>query len=346
MRIVATILALFCASHLSAQWVMQRSNTAAGLRGIHNVGGGIAWASGTNGTVLRTEDGGNVWQKCAVPPGAERLDFRGVWARDANNAMVMSAGPGEQSRVYKTTDGCRSWTLELINHDKDGFWDAMVFANSGSASDLKVGVLIGDPVRGRFQSYAYADGHWSAERNPCTAREGESAFAASNSSVFVFGSGWYIIGVGGKSGPLALSSPVRTGRMKSDPCFYAPVPLAGGNESSGVFSLSFRDEKHGVAVGGDYKQPNNASGTAAWTADGGMRWIAASKLPHGYRSSVAWDPELKAWIAAGTNGSDISYNDGKTWKHLDDGEWNALSLPFVVGPKGRIAKLDRAAIKQ
>jgi hypothetical protein len=49
---------------------------------------------------------------------------------------------------------------------------------------------------------------------------------------------------------------------------------------------------------------------------------------------------LKAWIAAGTNGSDISRDDGKTWTPIDDGNWNALSLPFVVGPHGRIARLS------
>jgi hypothetical protein len=52
------------------------------------------------------------------------------------------------------------------------------------------------------------------------------------------------------------------------------------------------------------------------------------------------------WIAAGTNGSDISRDGGKTWTHLDDGDWNALSLPFIVGPNGRIAKLKTDAIKR
>src|SRR3954471_4126277 len=56
------------------QWEMQTSNTTADLRGIHAIGNGVAWASGTNGTILRTEDGGYVWQSCAVPPGGEKLD--------------------------------------------------------------------------------------------------------------------------------------------------------------------------------------------------------------------------------------------------------------------------------
>jgi hypothetical protein len=121
--------------------------------------------------------------------------------------------------------------------------------------------------------------------------------------------------------------------------------MAGGSDSSGIFSLAFRDEIHGIAVGGDYAKPNESSGTAASTNDGGLHWIASEKPPHGYRSSVAWSEDLRVWIAAGTNGSDISRDDGKTWQAVDDGNWNALSLPFVVGPKERIARLSVAAGK-
>jgi hypothetical protein len=110
--------------------------------------------------------------------------------------------------------------------------------------------------------------------------------------------------------------------------------------SGGIFSLAFRDQLHGMAGGGDYRKPNEPTGTAAWTADAGEHWTAATKPPHGYRSAVAWDADAKAWIVAGTNGSDISYDDGKTWTPLDNGNWNALSLPWAVGPQGRIAKLD------
>ncbi len=49
---------------------------------------------------------------------------------------------------------------------------------------------------------------------------------------------------------------------------------------------------------------------------------------------------MRLWITAGTNGSDISRDDGRTWQLLDNRNWNALSLPFVVGPNGRIARLQ------
>lgn len=90
--IVALTVTLSCFG--SAQWHMQDSNTSADLRGIHSIGSGIAWASGTKGTVLRTTDDGDHWQLCATPSGAEGLDFRGVQAFDANTAIIMSSGKG------------------------------------------------------------------------------------------------------------------------------------------------------------------------------------------------------------------------------------------------------------
>jgi photosystem II stability/assembly factor-like uncharacterized protein len=337
----------------SGQWEIQESHTTANLRGIHAVDSSVAWASGASGTILRTLNGGLRWEKCATPLGAEQLDFRGVWAWDENNAMVVSAGPGELSRIYKTTDGCAHWTEQIRNSEKDGFWDVLVFQplafqtrGFGARRGQKTGVLMGDPVHGRFDTRVMTPGRgWLIDDASCESRADESAFAASNSSVFVFGSRRYIIGTGGKGGPRILLSPLLASGDGARGCLEASVPLASGNDSSGVFSLAFRDRKHGMAVGGDFKKPNDSSGTAARTSDGGRHWIGAAIPPHGYRSAVAWYPEAKAWIAAGTDGSDISRDGGQTWQSLDDGNWNALSLPYVVGPGGRIGKLRQDAIK-
>ena len=78
-------------------------------------------------------------------------------------------------------------------------------------------------------------------------------------------------------------------------------------------------------------------------------WQDAQTPPHGYRSAVAYDPAAKTWITVGPNGTDISTDDGRNWRALKpsatdtpgaDRDWNALSLPFVVGPHGRIGKLN------
>src|SRR5208282_2688202 len=159
------------------------SGTKAGLRGIHAVGNGVAWASGTNGTILRTEDGGYMWQSCAMPPGAEKLDFRGIWAWDANTAVAMSSGPGDLSRLYKTTDGCSSWKLLYTNPDKDGFWDAMAF------SDREHGFLFGDPFDGQFFLASTSDGGavWQRIASPKLKTGTGGGFAASNQALSLAG---------------------------------------------------------------------------------------------------------------------------------------------------------------
>jgi hypothetical protein len=145
---------------------------------------------------------------------------------------------------------------------------------------------------------------------------------------------------------------------KEPPWKSSPIPIASRTDSAGAFSVAYRypvtigvcaectfnDNSLFVAVGGDYTKPNESAATAAWSADGGGQWTAAETPPHGYRSAVEWSDALRAWVAVGTNGSDLSRDDGKTWQRLDDGNWNALSLPFVVGPNGRIAKLNSAEI--
>jgi photosystem II stability/assembly factor-like uncharacterized protein len=344
---VSLLLASFSISTVRAQWQIENSNTTADLRGIDNVGGGVAWASGSNGTVLRTEDGGYVWQTCAIPPGAEKLVFRGIQAFDANTAIVMSSGKGDLSRLYKTTDGCSSWKLIFTNPDKDGFWDALLLNRFD-----KDGELLGDPVEGRFALWETSDkgATWTKRTSPgLNALKDEGAFAASNSVLFLderFATGFV---TGGPSGSRILVS--------EDSSFDAhAIPLKEGTQSSGGFSVEARDWCCWIAVGGDYVKPDEKAGTAAFTRDGGKTWTAAQTMPRGYRSAVAYDAASKTWITVGPNGTDISTDDGKNWRALKpdaarheapdaDRNWNALSLPFVVGPKGRIGKLNPEALK-
>jgi hypothetical protein len=342
-----------------AQWEMESSGTTADLRGIDNVGGGVAWASGTNGTVLRTEDGGYLWQACAVPLGAEHLDFRGVQAFDANTAIVMSSGKGDLSRLYKTTDGCQTWKLVFTNPDSDGFWDAVQFEPD------QWGYLLGDPVNGFFVLFVTEDGGrtWIRQHNKgLRARSSEQGvFAASNSSMAA-SAGFVAFGSGGKGGAFAYSIrwyPIGKADPKGRRKRWArqPVPIGNHSESSGVFSLADRDSGIGwtIAVGGNYESPDDQSATAALTFDAGRSWVASTTMPHGFRSAAAWDAASKTWITVGPNGTDISADDGKNWRALHpdpamheaadaDRDWNALSLPFVVGPHGRIGKLNPKAL--
>jgi photosystem II stability/assembly factor-like uncharacterized protein len=330
---------------------MQDSGTTAGLRGIDSVDGTIAWASGTGGTVLKTIDGGAHWTACAIPDTATdgaTLDFRGVQAWDATTAIVMASGKGKLSRLYKTIDGCRTWKLIFANPDKNGFWDALIFVRPD------FGTLIGDPVHGHFPIYYTANGGsmWQRMDDKRIFSNGGSIFAASNSSLLVdpIRAKIYFVTGGDTAGAVAVDLDSHLPICKNcESVDYSSTGLASG-KTAGAFSLACDGDAklpHFVAVGGNYEKPESVLGTASsWVDDhrGNYRWQPAIIPPHGFRSAVQWSPALKLWITVGTNGSDISRDDGKTWQPLDNGNWNALSLPFVVGPNGRIARLNPAAL--
>jgi hypothetical protein len=253
----------------------------------------------------------------------------------------------------------------FTNPDKDGFWDALHFdylhPKYGS------GWLLGDPVHGRFVLFDISDAG-----KKCTRQENEglnampdkqAIFAASNSSMIRL-RGKLVFGSGGTDGAKVYRETFLY--FCKDSCPKDPhgqrnkwdaqtVPVGGASQGSGVFSLAGKDLPAGtpavitvVAVGGDYTKPNDATNTAAFSSDEGEHWTAASTPPHGFRSSVAYSPTTETWITVGPNGTDISTDDGRNWRALKPGasevpdadeHWNALSLPFVVGPHGRIGKL-------
>ena len=366
--LIVAILFLFACS-ASAQWTLEKSQTNANLRGIHNLGGGIAWASGTNGTVLRTTDNGKHWETCAIPPGAEKLDFRGIQALDGSTAIVMSSGKGDLSRLYKTADGCRTWKLMFTNPDPDGFWDALRFTSRKNleTSGKCFGIVLGDPIANHFSLFVTLDcgEKWERQKTLPEALPGEAAFAASNSVLLLGGFADRAFVSGGPTGARLMSFTTYVdfsapeGQRPSNPppyqisrWSYTKIPVIHPSDSAGAFSMGWTEGHGPVVVGGDYQHPDQRD-QSAWYWDDeadALGFKLAKTQPHGYRSAVAYDTKTETWITVGPNGTDVSSDYGRNWRPLKpdtkrgdssdaDSNWNALSLPFVVGPNGRIGKL-------
>jgi photosystem II stability/assembly factor-like uncharacterized protein len=266
---------------------IQISHTIENLRGVSAVSRQIAWASGTHGTYLRTIDGGRSWTAHQVPDAAA-LDFRGIAALSADEAFLMSSGPGEQSRIYHTADAGQHWQLQSTNSNPKGFFDSIAFW------DAKHGVVLGDPIpddsgKLKFELLETEDGE-SWHRMPSSqlpeAAAGEGAFAASNSCTFILPASddrniWFA--TGGKAARV-FHSPDRGQTWQ-----VFDTPIMQGADSTGIFSIAFRDPLHGVIAGGDYKHPKKDGPNLAFTEDGGKNWKLATIKPQAYFSAIAYD---------------------------------------------------------
>lgn len=327
-----TLLAFQFSIAASGQWIKQAVDTKASLRGLSVVSEKVIWASGTGGTVIRTTDGGKAWKVMAVP-GAEKLDFRDIEAFDANTAYILSIGNGASSRIYKTTDGGKSWKEQFTNTSEKAFFDAI------ACWDSKNCIAMSDPVDGHYVLINTTDGErWQpivSNRMPA-AKDGEAAFAASGTCLYIGPNGDVFLVSGGTDARVFKS----TDRGKS--WTPATTPIVKGTSGSGIFSIAFRNELHGTIVGGDYEKPNEPANTVAFTRDGGKSWYDGEGLS-GYRSAVAYIDD-RTTIAVGTNGTDISYDRGGVWKKIGSENLNAVAAKgpkavWAVGPNGLVVKM-------
>jgi photosystem II stability/assembly factor-like uncharacterized protein len=333
MRAAAILSIALVLSSLAWGQKPQNSGTDVQLRGISAVSDKVAWASGAKGTVLRTIDSGETWQRMEIV-GAEALDFRDIQAFDQNTAFVLSIGPGDQSRIYKTADGGRIWQRQFTNHDPRAFYDCFAFWDSTH------GIALSDSVDGKFPLIATSDGmNWNplAVKKMPAALPSEGAFAASGTCIATFGKTDVWFGTGGPAARVFHSAD------RGQTWTVAETPIIHGAATQGIFSLAFWTKKDGVAVGGDYKEPAKGENVAAVTHDGGKTWKLAAKPPNGYRSAVAGGPSLL--VAVGTSGGDSSNNGGNTWEHIFSEDLNAVALSgrsgWAVGPSGRIVAIHK-----
>ena len=323
-------------------WRDLPTGSTAQFRGLDVLSRRVVWVAGSAGTVLRTVDGGRSWQDvspaAAVGPSGERLLFRDVEAFSAREAQALAIGPGAESQVWRTRDGGSTWRATFVNADPDAFYDCMAFL------DRRHGLVMGDPVDGRWQILRTSDGGRSWRLLPKrllpAALDGEFGFAASGTCLTASGPRHAWFAGGGAAARVFRSS---DGGLTWQ---VADTPLAASPDGGGIFSLAFRGRSRGIAVGGDFTAPDSAPRGAAWTRDGGRTWTLADRPLSGYRSGSAWLPYWP-WgaVAVGPNGSDVTLDAGRRWYRFDSGNLDAVQCSrdgacFGSGRGGRVARLE------
>lgn len=303
------------------------------LRGLSVVNNNVIWVSGSNGMVGKSTNAGKNWKWMTVK-GFEKTDFRDIEAFDANTAIIM--GIDEPAYILKTIDGGDTWKVVYENKTKGMFLDAMDFR------DTRNGVVVGDPVDGKFFIAKTTDGgnSWTQvdkELRP-KADTGEAFFAASGTNVRFLSNGSLVFVSGGKNSRL----------------FYDYTPfetlMTKGKESEGAFSVAVFDNYKKssankiVIVGGDYAADTNTTNNCFVSNTGGKTWNVPKTIPNGFRSSVEYLNQ-ETLVTCGTNGVDYSFDGGKNWYSVSTEGFHVCRYArfgdqvYLTGSNGKIGKL-------
>jgi hypothetical protein len=316
------------------------SNQKTSLRGLSVVDNNVIWASGSNGTVARSINGGKSFQWLTVK-GFEKRDFRDIEAFDDMTALVMAVG--EPGIILKTKDGGQNW-YKVFESDAAGiFLDAMDFA------DKKAGMVIGDPLVDPIAHKVFIGATWDGgdtwliPKYPATltipdAQVGEAFFASSGTNIKIQKKGGSVNGAfvsGGRKSRLFMNEEIDS------------LPIIQGGESTGANSIDLDySNKKGVIVGGDFAKDTDATANCVLlTWKDTISFSVPETPPHGYRSCVIYISDSKL-LTCGTSGVDISNDGGNNWQLISGESFNVCkkaksgNAVFLAGANGRIARFN------
>lgn len=330
--VLALVFTLFSCSELSYQFDLIEVNTPgnSSLRAVCAVNEDIVWTSGSQGNVYLSVDAGQNWRTSTVPE-CEDTEFRSLHAWDSERALVFDVSP--LGRAFMTMDGGESWKQVYQSPVEGAFFNSLKFSN-----DLD-GIAISDPIDDKVFVLKTQDGgkSWKRLDNLPSSVKGEINFAASNTCIEYLPSGGIFIVTGG------TRSRILTGHNHGEDWEFTETPMMTG-ASAGLFSVDFSNSRRGVAVGGDFNEPDREGTRAIFTDDGGKSWREARTMTAAYRSCVVSLNE-KLFFAIGKTGCDYSKDQGENWTFIDSTGYYAATavegknILFLAGSDGRVAKL-------
>ena len=260
------------------------------------------------------------------------LEFRSVAHTPEDFFMLSVENP---AMLYKTGD---QGQMELVyTENAPGvFYDAMTFF------DAQKGIAVGDAVGSCLSVIRTTDGGKTWRKTPCdqlpASEEGEGAFAASNTNIKTMGS---------KAWMATTAGNIYYSQDYGQQWEVFPTPVKNDSiEAYGIYSIDFWNAKEGIAFGGSFLSPKDASANLAITKDGGKTWkLQAVNENPGYKSCVQYVPGTKGQgiVALGFKGISYSKDGGLHWETLSDASFYTLrfanSTTAYAAGKGAMAKL-------
>lgn len=294
------------------------------------------WFAGSNGLFGYTKDGGISWHMDSIQIGENTLEFRAIAKTSKSLFLLNVASP---AYLLKSVDEGKNWSIVYQEDHPEIFYNSMKFW------DIKNGIAVGDPIDGCLSVIITSNGGNSWEKLNCdqlpSTYEGEAGFAASNTNIAVFGDHTWLA-TGGRKARVFYSPD----KGKSWEVFDTPINQDG--KMTGIFSIEFRDENHGIVFGGDWEDQHNNKANKATSTDGGKTWKLLNDGDEpGYRSCVQFVPNTQGQkiFAVGIPGISYSADHGQTWQHIDQTYFYTIRInkkgnsAWLAG-KNKIAKME------
>ena len=329
-KILPSLLLFFC-TFLFAQTVSFKTllNDKISIRAIE-IWDGKVWYSGTD-SKFGYVDLKNPQEQKQIRLSDKKLQFRTL-AQDKKSFYAINI----ESPAYFFKIDKKKLTHEIVFTDtvKTAFYDALHFVNNKLAytfSDadkdhkLKLSILKG--------------GKWSIFRNDVQLKEGEAAFAASNTNI-ASTKNYLWIATGGKASRILKLN------FKNNKFEIFNTPFIQEESSQGIYSVDFSDDQFGIAVGGDYTKQEANINNIATSTDGGKTWqIQASGKNAGYTTCVKIKPGSKGKEIISVGDQHISYSSdfGRTWKKIS-GEKGFFVCEWVDGNTIVLAGKDKISV--
>lgn len=312
------------------------------LRGLSIPNNKVIWASGSKGSIAKSNDGGNHFEWMQVK-GYEQRDFRAIHAFDDKEAIIVAvSSPGI---ILKTKDGGMSWYKVYENSDTAIFLDAIQF------KDDQNGMVIGDPIHHHIVLLETKDRgeSWQQIQHKffkSHVKKGESFFASSSTNLcFDFQHLFFVSG--------GMHSRFWENGHAKD------IPIIKGGTSTGANSIAISPNQNTIViVGGDFTK-DQISDKNFVRLDRFRKlhnehkrvfkyqWLVNTtvQLPGGYKSCVQFINN-KNLVACGTSGVDFSDNLGEKWDRISDQSFHVLKVQpgtqnvFFAGSGGRIGRYN------
>lgn len=315
-------------SRISAgSWTVQPSGTSGFLSGVSCVNAAAAWASGQNGTILRTTNGGASWAKLSSPlaAGTEATDVEFV-------SPTIGWVIGSANAILKSTNGGATWSarnflgftyppylLTLSATDASHAWIGGYDSTGGFTYDAYYSILLGT-----------SDGSawWSS------AQMAAGDYGHGLTGIDFVGSqrGWAVTVDG------SFTITTDGGRTWTTPLYPTGV--------DSFSDVSFADATNGWAVG----QDSSYAGFIMHTTDGGRTWYrqAQSTLAAGpvaevtaicaVSPSVAWAVCRGGFVVYTTNAGGSWTIERPTTRDLKDVSFATADTGWIVGDAGTILR--------